>query len=322
MVDPLAEVVAMLQPVASMSKVVTGAGEWRIRRAEPGLASYFVILEGTPHLAIDDGPSCELQAGDFVLIPSADSFTMASDDAVAGSSVDCVPVAMLGGGFRLGRQDGAADVVVLVGHCVFASPDAALLVSLLPQVVHVPSEPRLSALVHLIGDETRAARPARDMVLGRLLEVMLIEALRSTAHTAASTGLMRGLSDARLALALRAMHADPTAPWTVPLLAREAALSRSAFFARFRRALGVPPMDYLLAWRMALGKDMLRHPGTSISEVAARVGYGSASAFSVAFRRHAGQTPVDYLRAHRPASPSVVPTLRGVVRTGGHAPVG
>lgn len=58
-----------------------------------------------------------------------------------------------------------------------------------------------------------------------------------------------------------------------------------------------PPMEYLLAWRMALAKDLLRHQGLDIARVAERVGYGSASTFSTAFSRHAGQPPGRYARA-------------------------
>jgi AraC-like DNA-binding protein len=79
-------------------------------------------------------------------------------------------------------------------------------------------------------------------------------------------------------------------------LAQEAALSRSAFFDRFTRAVGLPPMEYLLAWRMALAKDLLRRGEVGLAEVAARVGYGSASAFSTAFSRQVGQPPSRYAR--------------------------
>jgi AraC-like DNA-binding protein len=44
---------------------------------------------------------------------------------------------------------------LLVGYCVFGSPDAALLVSLLPQLVHVRGERRLATLVQLVGEESR-----------------------------------------------------------------------------------------------------------------------------------------------------------------------
>ncbi|MDD3445644.1 MAG: helix-turn-helix transcriptional regulator, partial [Zavarzinia sp.] len=91
--------------------------------------------------------------------------------------------------------------------------------------------------------------------------------------------------------------ADPARPWTMAELAKAAALSRSAFFDRFTRTIGMPPMEYLLAWRMALAKDLLRREGLDIAEVAERVGYSSASTFSTAFSRHVGQPPGRYARS-------------------------
>ena len=302
MVDPLTEVVSLLQPGAPFSKLVAGAGAWRVRRSEAGRPFYCVILEGSCRLRAAGHDAMTLEAGDFVLIPSAHRFTMSGLPAATSADLDAPPVQLPGGDFRLGTPDGPADVRLLVGYCVFGSPDAALLVSLLPRLVHVRGERRLATLVQLVGEESRESRPAREVILARLLEVLLIEALRSTAGTAASPGLLRGLADGRLALAIRRMHERPTEPWTVAQLAKEAALSRSAFFERFSRAVGVAPMEYLLAWRMALAKDLLRRERVGIGEVAERVGYGSASTFSVAFARHVGMPPTRYAREQAPAS--------------------
>jgi AraC-like DNA-binding protein len=292
--DPLAEVVTLLQPGAPFSKVISGAGPWRVRRTEAGRPFYSVILDGSCRLAVDGYEPLTLQSGDFVLIPSAYGFTVSSLDPGTSAAFESAPATPLDGEFRLGTQHGPPDVRMLVGYCVFGSPDAALLVSLLPQVLHVRGQTRLATLVQLVGDESRELRPARDIILVRLLEVLLIEALRSTAGTAASPGLLRGLADGRLAAAIRRMHETPSRPWTVAQLAKEAALSRSAFFSRFSQAVGVAPMEYLLAWRMALAKNLLRRKQGGIAEVAKQVGYSSASTFSVAFTRSVGMPPTRY----------------------------
>jgi AraC-like DNA-binding protein len=297
MIDPLAEIVTLLQPSARHSKLVLGAGSWHISRSDAGEPFYCVVLEGACRVVIDGQAPIELRSGDFILIPAAYGVAMSSIAALSTDTPESVPVALAVGEFRIGDQDGPVDLKMLVGHCSFGSPDADLLVPLLPRVVHVRGEPRLATVVQLIRDEFRDRRPAREVILAHLLEVLLIEALRLTTGTVASPGLVRGLADERLAAAIRRMHESPTKAWTVTQLAKEAALSRSAFFERFSRAVGLAPMTYLLTWRMALAKNMLRQGDSGgIAEIAERVGYGSASAFSVAFTRHVGLPPARYAR--------------------------
>ncbi|QWT19477.1 AraC family transcriptional regulator [Bacillus sp. NP157] len=296
MTDPFAEVVTLLQPVARFSKVVSAGGRWRVRRTDVDEPFYCAVLEGTSVLVVDGQPPVTLQAGDFVLIPAADDFMTTSVEPPEGDENSAVVAG--DGRARVGDPDVPADYRALIGHCSFRSPDAALLVSLLPRVLLVRGEPRLATLVQLVGAESRDTRPARDVVLERLLEVLFIDALRS-AGTSAPTGLVKGLADTRLAQALRRIHEAPAEGWTVARMASEAALSRSAFFERFNRIVGVAPMAYLLTWRMALARQLLRRDQASITTVAERVGYGSASAFSTAFTRHVGQTPARYAAAPR-----------------------
>jgi len=158
------------------------------------------------------------------------------------------------------------------------------------------SRTALAILVRLVGHEASERRAGRDLVLTRLVEVLLIEALRAAPGDDAPSGLLRGLADVRLAPAIRQMHSQLERSWTVALLAKTAALSRSAFFQRFTRSVGLPPMEYLLAWRMAVAKDLLRREDVRLTEVAERVGYDSASTFSTAFRRHVGRPPGRYAR--------------------------
>jgi AraC-like DNA-binding protein len=298
--DPLAEIVTLLQPAARFSKQVDGAGRWRIHREGTGEPFYSAVLDGACRVILEGQPPILLEAGDFVLLPAMRDLVVESPEA-PGPGLVTHPVEVGEGRFRVGDSHGPPTLRMRIGHCAFGSPDAALLVPLLPRVVLVQGEPRLVTLMQLVGDEARAQRPARELVLERLLEVLLIEAMRAGTGTPSAPGLARGLADSRLAAALRALHAHPDHPWTVAELAAEAALSRSAFFARFNRTVGLPPMEYLLTWRMALAKRLLREPELGLDQVAKRVGYGSASAFSVAFARHTGTPPARYARVSRAA---------------------
>jgi AraC-like DNA-binding protein len=295
LIDPLAQVVSLLQPGVSHSKRVSCAGRWMVKREETGNPFYLALLEGSCRLTINKRPPLFLEAGDFVLIPAAYDFMTSSLEPPKGKQ-ESSHVFLPGGEVRLGTPTGPPEVRLLVGHCTFASPDASLLVSLLPQHILVRGEPRLSTLVELVREESRERRPAREVILSRLLEVLLIEALRSTTGNVTSPGLLRGLSDPRLAVALRRIHEAPSRSWTIAQLARAAALSRSTFFERFHNAVGVAPMEYLLRWRMALAKNLLRQKKITVAEVAEQVGYGSSSAFSVAFTRYVGLPPTHFAR--------------------------
>jgi AraC-like DNA-binding protein len=295
--DPLSEVLALLRPRAVFSKRISGAGRWAVRYSDFGQPSFCAVLEGGCRLAVDGHRALTLDAGDFVLLPATPGFIISGFDPVTPARVDPKVMASPTGEVRHGRRGGRPDVRLLGGYFVFDSPDAGLLVSLLPAVVHVRGVERLSTLVRLVGEESTAQRSGRDLVLTRLVEVMLIEALRSTSGEEAPPGLLRGLADAQLAPAIRQMHRHLARSWTVAQLAETAALSRSAFFERFMRTVGMPPMEYLLAWRMAVAKDLLRRRNIAVNEVAEHVGYGSASTFSTAFSRHVGQPPGRFARA-------------------------
>jgi len=298
--DPLAEIVTLLQPSASYSKLVEYAGRWRLRRDIEGKPAFFAVLEGECRVVSSGRPPIIARKGDFVLSPVTKDHVVESIETPP-HGVAMTPTEIGEGRFRVGQPGEPVNLRMQVGVCSFASPDAALLVSLLPAMIVAHDQPRLALLLQLVGDETRHARPARELVLERLLKVLLIEALRCGADMLSAPSLARGLSDDRLVSALRAMHERPAHGWTVADLTAEAAMSRSAFFARFNRVVGLPPIEYLLTWRMALAKRLLRTRELAIEQVAAQVGYASASTFSTAFTRHVGMPPIRYARAMLPA---------------------
>jgi AraC-like DNA-binding protein len=310
--DPLSQLIGLLRPRTVFSKGISGAGRWGVRYPAFGQPSFCAVLEGGCLLALQGpggggktarpGAAVALQAGDFVLLPATPGFTMTSAEPPparelvrmdAQASASTSPRSSPQGELRHGRRGGRPDVRLLGGYFAFDSPDAALLVAMLPPLLHVRGVERLATLVRLVADEAGQRRAGRDLVLARLVELLLVEALRALPGDEAPPGLLRGLADERLALALRALHADPARPWTVEQLAKKAALSRSSFFERFTRAVGQPPMEYLLAWRMAMAKELLRgrEGKLSVGQVAERVGYGSGSTFSTAFRRWVGAAP-------------------------------
>ena len=301
MIDPLAEIVSMLQPSLPFSKAASGSGYWRVDGAGDGSPFFAVILEGSTRLSINDQPDIRLEADDFVLIPAAYTFTMSSDEE-ADDGEDPLRVTKIGDETRHGDPSGQPNMRVLIGRLAFEAPDTTLVFALLPCLLLIRGQARLTNLVRMIREEAKSDRAAKDIVLERLLQLLLIEALRSDAAGLEAPGLLRGLADRQLGPVIRLLHEAPSKAWTVDELASAATLSRSVFFDRFQKQTGMAPMEYLLSWRMALAKDMLRRRDGGIKEIARRVGYGSASAFSVAFSKFTGSPPSQYGRADQTTS--------------------
>ena len=300
MSDPLAAIISLLRPQTVLSKIVSGAGTWSIRKPRYADPAFCLLLEGACFLDPDGVGALELREGDFVLLPDTPSFTLASDLDISPTPVDFDHSRQT----HYGTESGPATMRMLGGYFRFDRANAQLLVKLLPPVVHVrreePEATRLRRIVEWIGEEAEAQRPGRDLILERLVEVLLVEALRVRSASAArgEQGLLAGLSDPALARALREIHGDVARRWTVEQLARTAGKSRAAFAECFARKVGMTPMQYLLEWRVALAKDMLRgDERPSLTEVAERIGYQSASAFSTAFTRLTGRSPSEFARS-------------------------
>lgn len=297
MLDPLSDLIALLRPRTVFAKGISGAGAWAVRYGDFGHPGFCAVIEGRCQLAVDGAAAVALEAGDFVFLPATPGFSMSGFEPAEPVFIDPHATAGVAQEVRHGRQKGDAEVRMLGGYFVFESPDAALLVAQLPALIHLRGDERLPTLVRLVREEAGDARPGCDLILSRLVEVLIIEALRSIERGDARPGMLRGLGDPRLAAAIRQIHGAPAHPWTVAELAKEAALSRSAFFDRFSRTVGVPPMEYLHGWRMTIAKDLLRRKAGGLAEIADRVGYGSASAFSTAFSRYVGVPPKRYALA-------------------------
>lgn len=301
--DPLASIIMALRPRAAGVKLITGKGAWGARYAAVESAGFGLVLSGACWLRVGAGEPTRFADGDFVLMPPNPGFTIYTDARAPQRELDPRSSAGLAE-LRHGEPEGDPSFRMIGGYFQCEPANAGLIASLLPALLHIKREHRAAHRLHcvmeLIADEALGDRPGRDLVVERLIETLLLEALRCRASdigAAAQPGLLEGLDDPRLARALRCIHARPAEHWTVGALARESGLSRSTFSDRFLRKVGMAPMEYVMRWRMALAKDMLRRGSPALETVAAAIGYESASAFSTAFRREVGCPPSHFARA-------------------------
>jgi AraC-like DNA-binding protein len=299
--DPLTQLITLLRPRGPQWKHRDATGEWAVRYPANDGAVFCLIASGQCLLQIAGRPPRLLHAGDFLLMIAPPVWTLASSETAV--AVDYAtdrgehPLPKIAAA-RTPPKPGVTRL--LGGRFVFDSDNSVLLRRLLPPIVTLESGAagiaRLGHVLDLIDDEALADRPGRTLILERLLEIMLVEAIRHDGNRVAegSRGLLAGLGDPPIAAALRALHADVRRTWTVAKLAACAGMSRSVFAERFGEVVGLSPIDYLRQWRMALAKEALGAGREPLAEIAEACGYRSTSAFSAAFNRTVGRPPSHY----------------------------
>jgi len=305
--DALSSIVALLSPQAVVAKVMHGAGRWGVRYSAFGHPGFSLVLQGPCYLAVDGEEPVMLETGDFVLLPSTPAFTLASGPKVKPKPMRPDPSGQPIDEVFHGDPAMKPSTTLLGGYFAFDPVNAKVISDLLPRILHIRAAElvveSISPIIELVKREALGSRAGRSLVLARLVEILLVEALRSSPAEAAPTGFLAGLRDPQLASALRLIHLRTSDPWTLVSLAQEAGMSRSSFAERFARIVGRAPMDYLLQWRLAVAKTLLARENMTVAEVAMAVGYESASGFSTAFSRETGQAPKEFAKAERGASP-------------------
>ncbi len=307
--DPFSQIIALLKPQAVFWRVIEAHDDWTIAFNPSSVVVFGQLIEGSARVERPDGLVFDAQAGDFMLMPLPPPWTMSGGRG--GPPIDFKAVLDAP---ELLQASGRPKTVtrLMAGNFECDAGHDSLVTRLIPPVVHVRghevSAGRLGALLRMVGDEATTERPGRSLILGRLLETLLVEALRSGSAPLgeAGQGLMNGLAEPRIARALHLLHQDGPKPWTVATLAREVGMSRSAFALLFTRTVGLPPMDYWANWRMTLARNALLSSELPMTDIADLAGYQSVSAFSTAFRRVNGMSPMGFVR-ERKVLPSIHP---------------
>ncbi|RVU84665.1 AraC family transcriptional regulator [Leucothrix sargassi] len=232
-------------------------------------ADIYLLTKGSLTLVLDSGETKKIDNQGLFWLPCG-----ASHRVVTGSS----PAEFIHGRLRFGSVN-LNPLIDSLGQVVMLRAD-----EIATQEMH--------PVIELITTESRSPRCGKAVILNHLMEVLLVKLLRYLmSQMVFGSGLMGGLSDARLARSITAMHDKPELPWSVQTLAQEAGMSRTAFSTHFRDVVGYSPMEYLGLWRMRLASEWLSNTDESIGQIGEKLGYGNEAAFRRAFRKIVGYPP-------------------------------
>jgi AraC-like DNA-binding protein len=269
-----------------------------------GYVWFHVVTSGHVWLEPGGADARLLGPGDVALVPHGEGHVLRSEPGAPAPGILELDREVVSERYEILRHgEGGAPTTLVCGAVRFDHPSAHNLVAILPQLIHVDSARSdwLQGTLRLMAAEARELRPGGEAVITRLGDILVIQAIRSWIETdpAARTGWLGALQDPQIGRAITLIHRDPARAWTLVSLAGEVAMSRSAFAARFTELVGEAPMGYLARWRMHLARDALTEQGSTVAELASRLGYRSEAAFARAFKRVIGTPPGAVRRAPR-----------------------
>ena len=305
--DPLSDILTFLDAKCLVTGGFSAGGRWGVHFQSPKAIKFSAITKGECWLVTDGFAEPQrLLTGDIIFFKGDRSFSMLSGLDVEPGDAEAL-IGRSGGMSVIGT---GADFINLGGHVALDERRSGLLLDELPPFIRISGATREAAglqwLLKELIDEGALDSPGSNLSTSHLAHLMYVRVLR--AHLANSdidtVGWLRGLGDARIAPALRLLHADPQHNWNLKELAKAAGMSRSVFAARFKAVVGVPPLNYLTTWRMRLATQALQKGNQPLSLIAESLGYTSESAFSNAFKRAFGSAPKRFQSAAKSAAKS------------------
>jgi len=264
-----------------------------------GFLMLHVVTSGRCWLEVEGAPNRLLQPGDLALVPHGEGHQLANDPGMEGAKLFEIHREQVSERYEILRLGGGgAPTTAVCGVFQFDHPAAHHLVTLLPKMITVeawnsPHTDWIQSTLRMMAAEARELRPGGETVITRLADILVIHAIRSwiAQDPAAQTGWLGALQDKQIGRMISAIHRDPARAWTLESLAAEAAMSRSAFAARFTELVGEPAMHYVTRWRMHTALTWLKEDDAPVGDLSRRLGYESEAAFSRAFKRYVGVSP-------------------------------
>ena len=280
---------------------------WALHFVDGAPLSLCTVLGGSGWIVPDGAPPEPLRPYETVVVRGPATFTFVDEVGTSAQPVacgqHCATPEQGGTRHRVGWSDpGAVEsgTTLIVGAYPVRSEISRQLLDALPVVLRVEAGGTGDAVLDHLAAEVSADVPGQQVVLDRLLDWMMVCTLREWFDRPGGRppAWWAAQRDPVAGDALRLLHAEPAAPWTVAALADRIGVSRSTLAKRFATLVGEPPLTYLTRWRMTLAADLLvEQKDETVAQIARAVGYADPFGFSAAFKRIRGVNPSEFRRA-------------------------
>ncbi|MFI6028880.1 cupin domain-containing protein [Amycolatopsis magusensis] len=306
--DAFSDLIRGVRAHGSLFGSSTLSPPWALHFVDGAPLTLCTVLTGEGWIVPEHGPPEPLRARDTIIVRGPGTFTFVDEVGTAAEPVacgeHCATPEQGGTRHRLGWHDrdgdGPGATTLIVGAYPVRGELSRRLLDALPVVLRVPAGGTSDPVLDHLADELAVDTPGQQVVLDRLLDWMLVCTLREWFDRPGGEppAWWAAQRDPVVGHALRLLHAEPAAPWTVATLAERTGVSRSTLAKRFAELVGEPPLTYLTHLRMTLAADLLvEQDAATVADIARTVGYSDPFGFSAAFKRVRGANPSEFRRS-------------------------
>ncbi|MFE2499608.1 AraC family transcriptional regulator [Streptomyces scopuliridis] len=307
--DAFGEMFRGVRAQGSLFGSSTLTAPWSLLFVDGAPLTLCTVLEGSGWILPEGHPPEYLTAGETLILRGPAPFSFVDEIGTAAEPIECGEECATpdqgGTRHRLGWHDGPhggpdGATTLVTGAYPVRGEIGRRLLDAVPDVLRVAPDGTADAVRALLAAEVAVDAPGQQIVLDRLLDWMLVCSLREWFDRPGGEppAWYSAHRDPVVGQALRLLHDEPAAPWTVSSLADRAGVSRATLAKRFADLVGEPPLTYLTRWRMMIAADLMRErEAATLAEIAREVGYSDAFGFSAAFKRIRGVNPTEFRRA-------------------------
>ncbi|MFC9602511.1 AraC family transcriptional regulator [Streptomyces niveus] len=324
--DVFSDLIRGVRAHGSLFGSTTLSPPWALHFVDGAPLTLCTVIDGAGWLVPEGRPPEWLRARETIVVRGPGTFTFVDEVGTTAEPIacgeDCATPEQGGTRHRLGWHDPGGDAgggcgdggngpgvgrgatTLIVGAYPVRGEISRRLLDALPVILRADDGGAGDAVLDHLAAEVAVDTPGQQVVLDRLLDWMLVCTLREWFDRPGGErpAWWAAQRDPVVGDALRLLHAEPAAPWTVAALAERTGVSRSTLAKRFAELVGEPPLTYLTRWRMTLAADLLvEREDATVADVARTVGYSDPFGFSVAFKRVRGANPTEFRGSHRPS---------------------
>ncbi|MFD8918450.1 cupin domain-containing protein, partial [Streptomyces sp. NPDC059569] len=226
---------------------------WALHFVDGAPLTLCTVLGGAGWIVPEHRPPEHLRAGETLIVRGPEPFTFVDEVGTRAEPVacgeHCATPEQGGTRHRLGWNDGSCDdsgdgaTTLIVGAYPVRGEISRRLLDALPVVLRVASGGGADAVLDHLAAEVATDTPGQQVVLDRLLDWLLVCAVREYFDRPGGEPppWYAAQRDPVAGDALRLLHAEPAAPWTVSSLAGRTGVSRSTLAKRGGGAGRGPP---------------------------------------------------------------------------------